>query len=386
MKVRSVVFLGVILGIALGAGITWINFGSSPPLFAKAPERKDSLGNYPRIRVDKSSHNFGAIERDVKVRHAFHVTNVGKATLNLKAGVTTCTKCTIAELKKTSLEPGESTDVLVEYSPSAGQPKFHQIAPILTNDPDQPRVEFFIHGTVTARFRVAPEDLILSRFSNTETKTAEIKIYALLADDVHLVGDDVTEADTAEYFKVESEPIPRDQITEADVKSGCRVTVTIKPGLPLGSIHQTIRLRLALGDSPQTSLVEIPVRGTVDAGISVVGAGWDQDESRLTIGYVKSAKGAKRTLLVLVRGDHHADVKITPAKVDPAWMKVEVGEPSELRSGAVTQIPLTIEIPPGQPPVNHLGYDQGAYGEIVLDTTHAEVKKIRMYVKFIVEQ
>jgi hypothetical protein len=256
----------------------------------------------------------------------------------------------------------------------------------LTNDPDQPRVELFIHGTVTARFRIVPEELVLSRFSSNETKTAEVKIYALLADNVHVVSHEVTEAETAEFFTVNSQPIPRDQIAEADAKSGCRVIVTIKPGLPLGSIRQTIRLQLALGNSPETSTVEIPVEGTVDADISVVGAGWDQDQSRLTIGSVKSAKGTKRTLLVLVRGDHHADVRITPIEADPAWMKVTIGEATELRSGAVTQIPLTIEIPPGQAPVNHLGSDQGAYGEIVLETTHPEVKKLRMYVKFVIEQ
>src|SRR4051812_27342390 len=138
MKARSIVFLALVLGVALGTGISWANFGSSPPLVSKAREHKDLLGNQPRVRFEKTSHNFGAIERDVKVRHSFHLTNVGKATLNLKAGVTTCTKCTIAELSKASLEPGESTDVTVEYLPNAAQPKFRQIAPILTNDPDQP--------------------------------------------------------------------------------------------------------------------------------------------------------------------------------------------------------------------------------------------------------
>src|SRR4051794_37990605 len=140
MKARSVVFLAIVLGIALGTGISWANFGSSPSLLSKAREPKDLLGNYPRVRFDKTSHNFGAIERDVKVRHSFHLTNVGEATLHLKAGATTCTKCTIAELNKTSLEPGEGTDLMVEYLPNAAQPKFRQIAPILTNDPDQPRV------------------------------------------------------------------------------------------------------------------------------------------------------------------------------------------------------------------------------------------------------
>ncbi len=60
-----------------------------------------------------------------------------------------------------------------------------------------------------------------------------------------------------------------------------------------------------------------------------------------------------------------------------------MGEPSELSSGAVTQIPLTIEIPPDAPPANHLGTEQGKYGEVILETTHADIKQIRMYLQFV---
>ena len=85
-------------------------------------------------------------------------------------------------------------------------------------------------------------------------------------------------------------------------------------------------------------------------------------------------------MFVLLRGDRRHDVTIKTGKVDPSWLKVTLGEPTELKSGdgGVTQIPLTIEIPPGMPPVNHLGTDQGKYAEVVLETTHPQVTEIRM--------
>lgn len=91
----------------------------------------------------------------------------------------------------------------------------------------------------------------------------------------------------------------------------------------------------------------------------------------------------------MLRGPDRHNVKITPGAITPTWLKVTVGEPSELKSGSgggVTQIPLSIEIPPGQSPVNHLGTDQGKYAEVILETTLPDVKQFRMYVQFVVTQ
>lgn len=386
MKVFYVVVIGVLLGLALGAAMSWAHFGDAPPLRVPLAARRSPDGPQtggPKVQVDERFHDFGVVERDAEVRHVFHFKNVGDETLTLQPGGTTCSKCTISELSKTEAASGETVDVTVVYIPGV-QVNFRQRATILTNDPDQSRVELNVSGIVTMRYDVVPPNLVLSKISANETTLAVVKIHAFLSDAVEVVGHEFTHAESAPYFEVKSEPIPRDQLADSQAKSGCRVELTVKPGLPLGPILQTIRLQIRMSDSADTATVEVPISGTVDSDISFVGPGWNADQARLSIGTVKSAEGAKRRLLLLVRGEHRHDVTIKPVTVDPAWLVVALGEPSDLQSGAVTQIPLTIEIPPDTPPVNHLGSDQGKYAEIILETTHPEVKQIRMNVRFVI--
>jgi len=388
MKPLYVVIVAAVLGVALGGGISWARFGNVPPLALNRPVVNAASGKQPEVLVDKESFDFGRIERDTTVRHVFRFTNVGDATLTLKAGVTTCTKCTISELTKPNVEPGETVDVIVEYTADNSKPQIRQIAPILTNDPKRPRVELTISGTVTARYRLVPDEVVLSKVSANETKTAEVKIYALLDHSVQVVGHEFMAAESARFFEMHSEPIPAAQLPESDAKSGCRVVLTLKPGLPLGMIKQTIRLDLQLGGSTEKYSVDVPIEGTVDSDVSIVGAGWEQQLSRLSFPAVSSAKGATRKLFVLLRGDRRHDVTIKTGKVDPSWLKVTLGEPTEIKGGdgGVTQVPLTIEIPPGMPPVNHLGTDQGKYAEVVLETTHPQVNEIHMNLRFVIEQ
>jgi len=387
MKASRVVVVGGLLGIALGAGVSWARFGTSPPLHPLAPPAPPGgldQGARAKVQVLDRTFNFGPVERDREVRHVFHFTNVGHSTLTLKAGGTTCTKCTIAELSKTELAPGETADVTVAYSPTHSMPNFRQQAVVLTNDPEQRRVTLLIFGAVTANYDVRPQVLTFSKVSTNETTKAEVKIHAFTSDEVEVVGHELTGAESAPYFEVTSEAIPRDRLDDPLAKSGCRVEVTIKPGLPLGPIRQTIRLELRLAGVAENPTVELPVVGTVDSDISIVGRGWNSDAGTLKFDSVKSAEGATRELLVLVRGDRRHDVTIKPGKLDPPWLKVTLGEPVESKSGAVTQVPLKIEIPRGMSPVNRLGSEQGKYGEIVLETTHPDTKQIRMYLQFVI--
>jgi hypothetical protein len=387
MKVSYVAVAGVLLGAALGAGTTWSRFGNPPlsPLPSTstgAITAQVAQGEGPKVSVDQRVHDFGPIERGTEVRHAFHFQNIGQGTLALKPGGTTCSKCTIAEVDKPELAPGESAKVTVAYL-AGEQIVFRQLAWVTTNDPDERRVELTVTGQVSTRFEVIPSPLVLSRVSANETRRADIKIFAFFSDSVEVASHEFIEAETAPYFEAKFQPIPAAQVVDHKAKSGCLVELTLKPGLPLGPFRQTIRLHLRMGDAEETSTADVLISGTIDSDISIAGAGWNSDAGRLTIGNVKSAEGATRQVLVLVRGANRHDVTIKPSKVDPEWLKVVVGEPSDLSSGAVTQIPLTIEIPPNAPQVNHLGSEQGKFAEIVLDTTHPDVKQIRMFLKFV---
>lgn len=390
MKVSHTIVAGILMGLALGAGITLASFPSvsdrlAPPAATLASATPID-GKVPRALVDRTVHNFGRVARDSRVRHAFKVSNIGTAPLTLKSGGTTCTKCTIAELARNELQPGESTEVTVEYLPTVAQPNFRQTATLLTNDPDQPRIELNIFGQVASPYTVTPESLVLSRFSATEPVKSDIKIQVFVSDKVELVSHQLASAQSASHFDVQSRPMAADQLTEEGAKCGLLVTVTIKPGLPLGPVRQTIRLELALAGVEQHPQIEIPVEGTVDADISIAGPGWDPDRGLLTLGAVKSTAGASRDLFLLVRGEHRQNLSVKPAKVVPEWLQVSLGEPSELKGGAVVKIPLRITIPPNSPVVNHSGTSVGKFAEVELETSHPDVPKIRMLIKFAIEQ
>ena len=384
MKAIYVMVAGVVAGGLLGVSISWARFAETPPLRLEEPAPISGDVDRPRVLVDDRSFNFGPVEREAEIRHDFRFTNAGKQTLTLKAGATTCSHCTISELKQSEVAPGETVDVTVIYHTSYAQPTFRQTAKILTNDPEQPTVDLNIFGSVTTRYEVQPEVLVFSNVASDETRTVELKIYGHLSDEIGIADYKFAGAESAPYFEIHSEPIPREKLEQPNAKSGCRVLVTLKPGLPLGPIRQTIRLTLRMAGIDDTPTVEVPVMGTIDADISIIGANYKSDAGKLTIGTVKASEGAKRDLLVLVRGEHRHDVTIKPVKIDPPWMKVTLGEPVDLPSGAATKIPMTIEIPRGSPPENHLGSDQGKYAEIHLETTHPQAKQIRMYVQFVV--
>lgn len=394
MKAWHVVILSVALGTALGAGMSWANFHNSPPLVTEVvrpnvPRVADGTG--PKVLVDTPTFDFGPVDRDSTIVHVFKITNAGEAPLELEAGSTTCSRCTIASLDKSRLAPGESTGVRVEFSTTNSQPRFRQHATIRTNDPALPTLDLTISGVVTSRFRIVPESLVLSKVSANETKAATVRIYGYVSDDITVAKHEFTSQESARFFEVASEPIPQDQLAEPDARSGCRLLVTLKPGLPLGPIRQTIRLELQMAGVTPNPMVDLPIEGTIDSDISIVGRDWNADAARLRIGDVPRAKGAKRELFLVLRGPKRNEVTVTPGKVDPAWIKVTVGkaEPWNVRAdgeGGVTRIPLTIEIPPGAPVVNHLGGEQAKYAEVILETTHPDVAQIRMHLQFIVLQ
>ena len=104
------------------------------------------------------------------------------------------------------------------------------------------------------------------------------------------------------------------------------------------------------------------IEGAIGSEIAVVGPGWNQDQNTLMLGAVSRQKGVKRRMMLLVRGPLRNEVEFKPLDVMPKLLKVSLGPRTEINNGAVVQIPLMIEIPPGSPPANHLGSKQGPPG------------------------
>ena len=95
-----------------------------------------------RIGLSSQDHDFGAIQSNWDVTHAFSVHNLGDADLLISNLVTSC-GCTFAQLTSSVIPPGERADLTVtfdaDFHPTRGD--VVRLVWFATNDPTQPRVE-----------------------------------------------------------------------------------------------------------------------------------------------------------------------------------------------------------------------------------------------------
>jgi hypothetical protein len=328
------------------------------------------------------------MERDSFKSHVFTIKNVGEAPLLLNKGESTC-RCTTFDVEKTELEPSESTSVKIEWHATVPPGDFGQSAKVNTNDPARPQISFRISGKVTFSYTVQPTNLVFTGISANQPASAEVKIYSYRPGDLEIVGEPkLSDEQTVKYFSVETKPMSTEMIQEnPEAASGILATITVKPGLPLGTFHQTVDLKLSLKENP---VVSLPIEGSVVSDLHVVGRGWDDDHSLLTFETVNSEEGATAHLFILAGGPyrkqiHPKIISVTP-DVTPPLLKATLGDPMDSEGSDQTRIPLTIEIPPGSRSAIHLGGAEGKLGEIIIETGHPEAPTMKIRVRFAVKE
>lgn len=389
MRTLLFVVLVVALGVALGIGTAvlrvkttaWNPEADESPKTAPAAESPPS-GPTPKVVVDKSEHDFGALDIQGNGSHDFVLTNVGDAPLTLTAGGTSC-RCTMSSLERESIQPGGSTKVTLTWKPIEKPGPYQQTAKILTNDPTQPQVTLTISGRITAVTRFSPAEVVFTQVSAGDPTSAESTLFGYLDEPLKIVGHTWSNETLAQYFDMEQQPLSDDEVKKEPLaQNGIRVRVTVKAGLPQGPFHQKLLLKTNLKSSSELTL---PIQGNVGSEITIVGPGWDPERNILNLGEVARDAGIQRRLLLVVRGPSRKEVTFKPGEVAPNSLKVKLGQSSEINNGIVIQTPLIIEIPKDSPPANHLGSDQGHLGEIILETTHPQVPKLRILVRFAIE-
>ena len=386
MKTLLLVALTILLGVALGIGAAGLRIRAAtwnPKLdesveTAAAPLSRP-IGPAPKAVVDQTEYKFGTLDMSDSGSHDFVFTNAGDAPLTLASGGTSC-RCAMSKLDRERIPPGGSAKVTVTWKPIDKLGPYRQTAKIRTNDPARPQITLTVSGRITVATRFSPPELVFSRLSAGETSTGKSRLFCYLDEPLKIPGHRWSDAATASYFDVALQSLSAEELKEEpSARSGVLVAVTVKPGLPPGPIHQKLLLQTNVASSPTLML---PIQGNIGGEIAVVGRGWDPDTGILTLGEVSRRTGIERKLILVVRGPLRKEVEFKPMRVAPSVLKVSLGQRSEINSGAVVQIPLTIDIPQDSPPMNHLGSEQGELGEIILETTHPQVPKLRILVRF----
>lgn len=393
MRVWLLALGSVLVGIAAALVCLWLEFTGVAEQFEphkqslRAADARHAGGDQSRpvaVAVGGTDYDFGVGPRDGSLSHEFVVKNEGRAPLTLTKGATSC-KCTLSDLVDDQVLPGASVNVKLTWKLITTAKRFRQTAEIHTNDPTLPTILFAVQGKVLDFVRVEPTELVLSNLSSGDGGKAQFRLYGYSVGQFHVVQHEFTNADLAPYFSLTFQPLSADELkTEPDAKCGVVAEVTVKPGLPLGPINQTIQLTT---DVPEASKFDVSVTGSVVSDIAIVGPpNFDEDRELLKLGTVAQAEGARANLQILVKGPHRRDVRLAVKETDPKdALVVSLGKASPINDEAVFMYPLTIEIPKGAHPVDRLGSDQFKLGKIVIETTHPTSKIINLHVRFSVK-
>ncbi|HEX5446823.1 MAG TPA: DUF1573 domain-containing protein [Pirellulales bacterium] len=396
-----VVALGALLTTTISlahSGTLW-NWGSlSVDLPAEGPYEPESgrsasaaaahgdepppTDGHPLVVADELEFDFGVEKNQTNDhRHVFHVRNAGEAPLHFVGTEVSCTKCTFVDLGTEDLAPGESGEIVVRWNIDTHEDHFRQSASVQTNDPAHPLLRFVITGKVVRPLELVPRELVLSKVQGGEREEVKARLFAFFDDDLRVTGHQFSDAATAKYFDVELTPLAKEDLP-LGAKSGIELTVKLEPGLPLGSIDQNLQLTTNLEDAPKANL---PIRGQVTGAISMIGRGWNKDYNLFEIGMVKRSAGKRAKLTLLVRGPHREGLKLEkPEQPDPDVLKITYGEPSSVKEGSATLVPVTFEIPPGSRLVSHMGGDTGRFAEVTIPTNKPELGRVKFSVKFAV--
>jgi hypothetical protein len=325
--------------------------------------------------VPETQFVFGTVGVGAKGSHDFVIRNTGEAPLELTKGATSCT-CTVSDFEASEggsagvkvIPPGGTTKLSVQWRGKGNGGPFRQQASVLTNDPNRPQIAFVVEGTVVPTYKAVPMSITLPKLSTSSSEQASVTFFTFGTEPPIIDSTSLSEEKTAQLYSLASAPLESAELAaETGATGGFRITANIGPGLPIGPLRQTIKVVFRM---PEEVIAEIPVEGSVSGDLALAGKAWDSSHEAVTLGTVSSRTGIETSLFLTVKGPHRADVRPVVREVVPVGLKIVVGEGKPVGNGNVIRIPLTITIPPGSAPANHLCSPQAPAGRIVLDTGH----------------
>jgi len=389
------IILPVFLGLALGLGIGWVQskalnqgfeerFSLSRSTDAEARGEitqaeiiKNAVGT-PRVEVPGgTSFTFGNMQLGESMTHEYPFRNAGDGPLVLTMGTSTC-KCTIGDLEKSILEPGEQTMIKLTWTPKAPSADFSQSATIKTSDPLKGEVQLGILGKVGQSIVFSPTSLSLGDFSSTETSIHKLRVFS------HLKGVTVeslawSDPENSKYVTLSKTEIdPATDPENSTAFKGYEATITIKPGMRIGPLNCRILTTTSMED--KLDPIEVAVSGRVTGDTELIGGpSFDGAKATLTIGTVSRKEGTEVRLQLSLQGGDRAGAVPRVISVEPAGsLEVEIGESRD--SAARRLFPVVFKVPKGAPIATYPGSSQKNFGKVVIKPSENSAE-VPIYIK-----
>jgi len=314
------------------------------PAPAAAPAG-DAPAGAPRIFSPEPTFDFGSEDNEGKVQHEFTVMNVGTGTLEISNVKSSC-GCTVAELAKKSLAPGEETKVAVTFNLQGKQGPQTKVISVSSNDPDVPVYKLELKGNAVAAIEVEPRFINYGNVVDELLPPQTVKI-ASNKPDITFNVTGSTPSDAAS-FATEVKTI------EAGKKYEVVVT-NIKP-LPAGIAQGVINVAT---DDPKRQTIPVRYHATIVGDLDVAPS---QINIRLTEDgvptqqYMRVAAGKVKTFKILSvetpiptmeaevipRGDNNYNVRLGNMPTDKTLDGKEIIIKTDLATNPDIKVPIKV--------------------------------------------
>ena len=355
------------------------------------------------------TYDFGSMAPNEKGEHRFVIKNVGDGDLTLRLGATTC-KCTLGTLKSERLEPGEETDVLLEWNVKTNEKTFSQSAQILTNDPDQYAIDLKVSGRVVYQIEMVPDTLTFGEIASSEGAQLTAKIFNYMTPPIENPEVRFSSDELNELSEVTIEPFEPSAADGPNAKAvqGFNVSIDIKPGLRQGPVSQNLIFTFTQesdgelvaenadieikenASSPESEKMQFTalITGKVVGSIGMIpNPRLEETESGNFIydfGQIGADGPFEAKVFVVLKGENRDEEKLSVEAVVPEdVIKATLGEP--LRRGTMTLYPLEFELIPGPEPIKRLGRNKDDYGKVRVVSEREGGDKLTIGLQFSLE-
>jgi hypothetical protein len=244
-----------------------------------------------------------------------------------------------------------------------------------------------IFGSVIQNVRVVPDAVHFGSTSGHQSRTRHVDVLNYQNEAMEVVGHELLHPATAPHVDVRIRSLLPEELPQVPrPKSGCRVEVTLKPGLPLGPIVQTIRVTTNLDDVPT---LDIPIQGKIVSDFRVVGNPAFFDSRRQLVTVPNASRGwstsETQQMSILVSGPSRSNARLSVARVDPPSLQVSIASEEDkisVNNGRVFQYPMTITVAPNSVPEEFLRFDSNRRGVIVIATGRPDTPEVVIDVRF----
>ncbi len=355
-------------------------------LRAKAPEK-----GQPRLEVVGSKDfNFGTMRRGGHGEHDFVVRNSGDAPVEMTVFSSTC-KCTVGNLEKNVLQPGEETVVKLGWELKNQTVAFAQSATLRTTDPNQRELTFTITGSVVEDALFEPGSWSLNDMEANKPYELTSTIYLYTEKPFHVVEAGWTRpqiGDFSEHEFVERAIDKENEPAHVTANRAIDIKVKLKPGMRQGPINELFRIRYYIDDvappADELRITELSFYGKIVGNVSMVGGpnlNTSNETYRLQMGETTVGKELTAKVFLVIRGENFKDAVPTIAETKPdGFIEASFGQPL-VREKSVL-FPLEVKVPATAGAGERSGRDRDDYATVQINFNREDWAPFKLFINF----